>query len=1013
MVPIQSYCGHKASQTRLVAAKKAEDRIQLMKETLNAIKIIKMYTWEKYFEKIINFTRTKETDNLKIIYYLKATILVLGALTMKIAFFLLIFTYTMLGQSLTAETVYFIQQCFFVLRSCITVSIPLGISSLAELSAALRRFKNFLSAPELKPLTYNVNTLMTSPRIFLNKISVKINDQKILKSVSLNHEKGLLIVSGNIGSGKSSLLKTILNEYPYSSGEMIVQGSISYAPEEPWLFPSTIRQNILFGQLYDEERYEEVLRVCGLKHDLNQFKKSDNTVVGDKGINLSKGQQARICLARAVYKKSDIYLLDDCLSALDGHINKHVFKECITGFLKDKLVLLVNNNINNIKKVPTGSVLFIANGKTMDLEQQKAALDKRITYYMDEDTTTSYYQDEDDEEDATSESDALLSRNEPTEPRKNLYHEESKKGAVLWKNYVTYYKYTGGVAVLIFIVLLFFISQFSLGYSEKLLSQWVNTQARFINLTVTNQTNSTEYDILYNNKNKLFHFYALTMIGATILSLFRSFANFYFCTRAGRKLHKALVVGVLNAYMTFFDSHFIGNIVNRVSKDFHTIDENIPFIVYEILRSIFSVLSVIVLLASVSLYSLIPAAFLFSFLYYIRKYYMPTGRSLKRLDAATRSPMVGYVNASLDGLTIVRAYRQERILQHEFDLHQDLFTSAYYMSESALRLFAFSLDMVCVVFMGCIVLLLVIYPAERMPGDVGLAINQAMSLIGMLQFTVRQSAEIENTMTSVERVLEYADTEPEKKFGETLSSWPRNGTIIYDGVNLTYKTMGEQVLKHVSFTIEGKSKIGIVGRTGAGKTSIISALFRLYDYEGLITIDNVNIKTLPLERVRSSIGIIPQDPILFKGSIRSNIDPLNRYSDTEIWSAIEKVQMKRSIISLDQSITDSGKNYSAGQRQLICLARALVCKNKIVVLDEATANMDVETDKMLQKTIQDHFADCTVITIAHRINSLQTADKILVVEDGRVVQFDHPTVLLGDKDGLFYKMVQDSGVLNF
>jgi len=252
------------------------------------------------------------------------------------------------------------------------------------------------------------------------------------------------------------------------------------------------------------------------------------------------------------------------------------------------------------------------------------------------------------------------------------------------------------------------------------------------------------------------------------------------------------------------------------------------------------------------------------------------------------------------------------------------------------------------------------------------------------------------------------------KIGEkNIRGWPKVGNIRYSNVSLTYKTTGEKVLKDINFIIKGGSKIGIVGRTGAGKTSIISTLFRLYEYEGVVLIDGVNIKNLSLEYLRSNIGIIPQDPILFCGTIRSNIDPLKRYSDTEIWTALEKVQMKNSLTSLDQAISDNGLNYSSGQRQLLCLARALVCKNKIIVLDEATANMDVETDQLLQRTIQDNFADCTVLTIAHRLHSFQAADKILVVEDGKIVQFDSPSELLLDREGLFYRMVRDDGGISF
>ncbi|XP_060516805.1 ATP-binding cassette sub-family C member 4-like [Cylas formicarius] len=1015
VIPIQTFCARKGALNRLKAAKKTEERIQLVQETLSAIKIIKMYTWEKYFEKLINAARIKETSRLRIIYYLKALILTLGGLTMKVAVYLVIITYTLTGYQATAEMIFFIQQSFVVLKSCITTSIPMGVSHSAELVASLKRIQAYLTADEFVPKD-NSKSVATHPRIYLNKVSMHIKDKEILKSVSLDIEKGLLIVSGNVGSGKSSLLQTIINEYPISGGELIVKGTISYAPEEPWLFPSTIKQNILFGQPYNEQRYYEVLKACALTYDINQFEKVDNTVIGDKGINLSRGQQARISLARAVYKDSDIYLLDDCLSALDGEVNKHVFRECIRHFLKDKICILVTNNINNIKYVPNSNLLYMENGMTLDLVQQKESLDKRITYYIDEDGN---YPIEDSDveaetnvdEDAT-ESDQLL-RQRNSEPNRNMYHEEAKTGKVLLKNYVSYYKYAGGILVLLFMIILFVTCQITVSYADKLVSVWVNVEAKLTKFQIKNQTDSDEYASTVLKRDRMLNLYTIMIIVSTGLSLVRAFSNFYFCTKAGRNLHRVLVEGVVNAYMSFFDNHFIGNVVNRVAKDMHTIDEAVPFVIYENLRSFFLIIATMVLIVSVNLIFLVPAAFLFLILYVIQRFYMPTGRSIKRLEAATRSPMVGYVNASLEGITTVRACEQEKLLKYEFDRHQDVYTSVFYMNITTVRWFAFVLDLSCTAFIAVVVLKFAIFSEGTLGGDVGLAVTQAMILTGLLQWSIRQAAEMENTMTSVERILEYAETDTEKKTGQVFTDWPRNGSIKYKNVRLSYKTTGEVALKDITFEIQGGSKIGIVGRTGAGKSSIISTLFRLYDFEGHIFIDGEDIKSLDLEFLRSKIGIIPQDPILFSGTIRTNIDPLNKYTDSEIWLAIEKVQLKNLVTGLDQPVTNGGQSYSSGQRQLLCLARALISNNKIVVLDEATANMDPQTDASLQKTIKECFAQCTVLTIAHRLNTFIQADKVLVVDGGRIVEFDEPTVLLGNRDGAFYRMMKEVGTVNF
>lgn len=304
-----------------------------------------------------------------------------------------------------------------------------------------------------------------------------------------------------------------------------------------------------------------------------------------------------------------------------------------------------------------------------------------------------------------------------------------------------------------------------------------------------------------------------------------------------------------------------------------------------------------------------------------------------------------------------------------------------------------------------------IHFSDTLAGRVGLALTQAFSLTGLLQWCVRQWAELENQMTSAERVLEYAKVEAEDKDGQAISNWPHSGKIVYADVNLRYSPTNERVLKDVSFTIYAKQKIGIVGRTGAGKTSIISTLFRLYDFRGTITIDDIDTKGLPVELLRSKLSIIPQDPVLFTGTIRGNLDPNSEFSDKQLWDALADVELKNLITDLSMQIREGGSNFSVGQRQLICLARAIIRNNKVLVLDEATANIDTQTDAFIQRTIREKFADCTVITIAHKLKTIMDSDRILVMDSGRVLEHDHPQVLLANKDSVFYKMVNEAGLL--
>ncbi|XP_050302533.1 ATP-binding cassette sub-family C member 4-like [Anthonomus grandis grandis] len=1008
IIPLQLFIGKKTTDRRIITAKRTDERFRLLQETLSAIKIIKMYTWETFFERLIHAARLKETDQIKIVYYLKAFIVTFGTFTINLAFYVLLIFYIARGNPVDPETVYYVQTCLGAIKLSIGLLMPMGIAQTADMFASFSRIQTYLDAAEYKKPVSDQEFYSSQPSIYLDNVKVTIQGKEVLKSVSLNLQEGLLLITGNVGSGKSALLKAILGEYPIASGRMNVWGSLSYATEEPWVFPSTIRQNILFGQAFNRSRYEKVLEACALTYDLKYFEKHDQTIIGDRGINLSKGQQARICLARSVYRESDIYLLDDVLSSLDNHVNKHIFEKCIRGLLRDKICILVTNNINNIKAVDCSEILVVENGSTLNLEQQKDALDKRITYYIDEEGSRDNLVPESDESissfmEEAKETDLLL--NGSVKVDQNLYHEKNKEGKVLWSNYSRYYRFIGGAFVTVYLFVVFLIAQFCISYSEKMISIWVNLEPNITKLVKSNQTETEEYMNLIQKREQFLNIYTILILAGLVFIILRSYSSFFFCMNGARKLHRAMVKAMLHTYMHFFDDHFIGNIINRLSKDFHIIDEYMPFLVLEAYRLVFMILGVIALVASVNWILFIPSFFFIIKLYFVQRLYLPAGRSLRRLEAATRSPIIGYLNSTLEGLAIVRASEQQDQLRTEFDMHQDVFTSTCFMNQTTMRFFTFILDLFGAFFMGGIALKFLIFSQGTTAGDVGLALTQSTMLAGLIQYAVRQLTEIENVMTSVERVLEYADAELESKTGKKLENWPLEGAITFEDVCLTYKFDGRSVLNNVSFNISGGTKLGIVGRTGAGKSSIISILFRLYDYEGFIRIDGEDISKLSLDFLRSKISIIPQDPILFSGTIRSNIDPFQQFSDKEIWSALEKVHIKSFIKTLSQPVKDLASMYSSGQKQLLCLARAVVQNNKIIVLDEATANIDPETDLLLQKTVEECFKKCTVLTIAHRLNSVMKCDKILVLDNGRIVEFDEPKVLIGDSNGILAKML--------
>ncbi|EFA04135.1 ATP-binding cassette subfamily C member 4 [Tribolium castaneum] len=1005
IIPLQVLFGKLTTTLRLKASKVTDQRIQLTQEILSAIKTIKMYTWERFFGEKISKAREKEVTKVKQIFFSKATSLVIGGLVISVTFYIIVITYIQMGNYFTAEVAVFLNGCLHILRSSVTISIPIGIAQTAELIASVNRIRKFLTADE-QPQTSTESD--SKPIIELKQVAVEVNKIPILHNVNLTFKSGLNFITGKLGGGKSSLLKTILRDYPTCAGSLTIHGTVSYASEEPWLFPSSIRQNILFGQKYNPERYNKVLQVCALEQDFDTFEKGDSTIVDDRGMNLSKGQQARISLARAVYCDSDIYLLDDCLSSLDTQVQEYVFRECVKTFLKDKIVVMISHNERQIKD---GDCVVIMEGGTVKSCLKPSEIrDEEIEELVREDDKGV----EDDiidnivlENDESREDTKLIDK-----PKHNIYSEQKKEGKVDFGVYRKYFTHGGSLFVLFLIILLFVSAQSASIFSENCVKNWINLQQNISDYKFNaSNISETEYHTLIRKNTKVINMYTAAIITSTVLLLLRAFALFAFATRASVALHKAMALSVVNATMKFFDLHYIGNILNRFSKDLAMIDEILPHTLYECFRMICFISGVLILILIVRALFIIPICIMAALLFILRKYYLPTGRSLKRLESATRSPFIGHLNASLEGLTIIRAYRTEDILREEFDKHQDLYTSTFYMMQCTARAFAYFADMICSLFMAIIITWLLITRSDSLPGNVTLAITQALGLTGLLQWAIRQWAELENYMTSVERVLEYANVETENRAGQVLDDWPTGGKITYQRVNLTYGKSKEFVLKDITFAINPREKIGIVGRTGAGKSSLISTLFRLYRCEGAIAIDDVDIKTLSLDFLRSNIAIIPQDPVLFSGTIRSNIDPIGLHTDEEIWKAVTTANLKTLVTSLDYEITESGSNYSSGQRQLICLARAIISKCKIIILDEATANVDPETDVMIYSIIQENFASCTVLTIAHRLHTVMYSDRVMVVDKGEIVEFDSPSVLLSNQDGFFYKMIQQANLL--
>ncbi|KAH0544123.1 probable multidrug resistance-associated protein lethal(2)03659 [Cotesia glomerata] len=1045
-IPLQGWLGKKSSTLRLRTAKRTDKRVNLTSEIVSGIQAIKMYAWEYPFSDLIKNIRKKETNVIRHASFLRGITMSFIMFLSRLALFITILSYVLSDNQLTAETVFMVAAYYGVLQSIMTIYIPQGITQMAEVLVTINRLEKFLMSDEIEL----VNDIRNGDCIMKEENATEIDnlkgktdfgsltfhnvcakwldsdDEDTLKGINLDIKSGQLVaIVGQVGSGKTSLLNAILKELPVHTGTVDVCGKIAYASQEPWLFAGSVRQNILFGRPWDAKKYDKVVKVCQLRRDFSLFPYGDKTIVGERGVSLSGGQRARINLARAVYSDAPLFLLDDPLSAVDAHVGKHMFEECIEKYLHGKTRILVTHQIQFLSNVEKIIVMkdgtIIAEGSYDKLVEMGVDFGRILESASenDEEKTLNKSNSHNNSRSTSISSLSSLKNNEIDHAEPEKVEETRSYQSIGGYVYSSYFKAGGNCCILLLIVLLFISSQFAASGGDFFIAFWVNLEQNNSKNFTFGQFSHAENSTSGLSENDryicIYIFSALTVL-TIVLSLVRSFAFFELCVTASKRLHDKMFRNISRATMRFFNTNPSGRILNRFSKDIGAIDELLPMAMIDCIQIGLSLVGIIVVVSIANVWLILPTFLVCVIFYILRVIYISTSRSVKRLEGITRSPVFNHLSATLHGLSTIRSFNAEEILIKEFDHHQDLHSSAWYIFIASSRSFGFWLDIFCLLYVTCVTMSFLILSDDDnntyKGGDVGLAITQSIGLTGMFQWGMRQSAEVENQMTSVERVLEYTNIESEPAL-ESLPSkkpkddWPTRGKIEFKKVYLSYSPLEPPVLKNLNFTIEPREKIGVVGRTGAGKSSLISALFRLANIEGNIEIDGIDTAKIGLHDFRAKISIIPQEPFLFSGSLRKNLDPFEQYSDHILWSALEDVELKD--MGLDEHINEGGSNLSVGQRQLVCLARAIVRNNKILVLDEATANVDPRTDEFIQKAIRRKFADCTVLTIAHRLNTVLDSDRILVMDAGSVVEFDHPHILFQKENGDLSNMVRETG----
>ncbi|PAA57130.1 hypothetical protein BOX15_Mlig029003g1 [Macrostomum lignano] len=883
----------------------------------------------------------------------------------------------------------------------------------------------------------------------------------------------LTAVVGTVGSGKSSLVSGILGDMLKLRGQVTLRGSVALVAQQAWIQNATLRDNVKFVSPWNETRYQRAIEACALRPDLDILPGGDMTEIGEKGINLSGGQKQRVSLARAVYQDADIYILDDPLSAVDSHVGKHIFDNVIgpNGVLAGKTRLFVTNALQWLPFVDNIVVLnhgqLSEQGTYEELVSRNGPFAQFLRQYMNEEKESdsgSEGEDDDIEPQAAASpstpADAFGPRS-PARSRKSseggvgglppaasagsasasgqgrrlsrrmssrvedlvqvkeetkkqnrqlIQDERSETGNVRLTVFISYFRSMNAWLACLFF-LFFLLYQAASVYSNIWLTFW--TSDPYLN-NKSSLSNSSEY---VNKRNMYLGGYGGIGVAQSVFVLLFAIVAAMAFVISSRQLHSKMLSNILKAPMSFFDTTPVGRIVNRFSRDIETIDSLLPQMFRSWISTFFNVVSTVIVISySTPLFMtvIVPLGLLY---FFIQRFFICTSRQLKRLESTTRSPIYTHFSETVTGTQTIRAYAVVDAFVTESQRRVDFNQIFYFAGISSNRWLGFHLELCGALAVFAATLFAVLGRDTISGAIVGLSVSYALQVTGALNWMVRMSSDLETNIVSVERLEEYASiaTEAEWDVPETRPppNWPDRGSVSMHDLAVRYRDGLELVLHGLTCDVKPGEKVGIVGRTGAGKSSLTLCLFRIVEAaRGRVLIDGEDIRRLGLHQLRSRITILPQDPVIFSGTLRVNLDPFNEKTDSEVWTALELAHLKDFVARLPEGLAyqcgEGGSNLSVGQRQLLCLARTLLRKSKILVLDEATAAVDLETDSLIQQTIRREFKNSTVITIAHRLNTILDSDRVLVLDRGVIKEFENPRTLLQRPNSSFYSMAKDA-----
>ncbi|KAF9137002.1 Multidrug resistance-associated protein 1 [Mortierella sp. GBA39] len=1095
----------------------ADERIRVMTETLSAIKVVKLYAWESPFLKRILNVRNRELGAKRQMGALDAVMSIVFSSSPLIISLVTLSVYATWGGpgftpgTLTPQVVFVSITVFNMLKNPIT-TLSETTSTTVRLVVSTSRIQQFLLREEInsdaivrehdgsKKPSGEPSVVIQDATFSWSKEAVMVGDDSLenqdeadetqallhglhgdestdiqrptLQHINLSVKGGSLVaIVGRVGQGKSSLLSALIGEMYKLHGYVKTVGRIAYVPQQSWILNATLRENILFGLEYDQERYDRIIAASGLEPDLTMLPAGDQTEIGERGINLSGGQKQRVSLARAAYNDADIYLLDDPLSAVDAHVDQHLWNELIgpQGLLRNKTRLLVTHGIHHLQEVDQIILLkdgcVAESGHFEDLMAAGQTFCQLISEYAithrDQGGSGTSSRTESDIADTqsqetvgsgTSGDSAVATTPKYDNARNSEIKKDTKRDKKAGIIKTETYK-DGELKLSVFLA---YLQAMTYKYTTLIVFCHVLMQVCYVSTTLWLKYwigQSKETDDQGNPPSLKFFLsvFALLTLVYILTGMVLNWVSFGVAlVRASEYLHRKFISRIMVLPPSFFDTTPLGRIINIASSDFLSIDERIPLKLYEITLQGVALIASLAVVAFTTPLFLFASPFIALIYYYVQKYYLHASQAAKRVFRITKSPIYQNFQETLAGVSTIRAMGlQERFIKANSrwcDIHANAFVAYGY----CIRWMEIQVQMVNVLITLLAGLWFVLLPQGSVnAATAGLALSFAMSNAQALIWFTRHYCDMYLHLIAIERVEEYSEmkteaprlTAPDSEAGRALEQhWPQEGRIEFVDYSTRYREGMDLVLKGISFRVEGGQKIGIVGRTGAGKSSLTLALFRMIEAAnsewaratssnsnqepddphnedqmdgGKIVIDNIDVSTLGLTDLRKNLSIIPQEPVLFAGTVRENLDPFEEMEDAVLWEALERSYLKSVIAALPGGllfqVAQNGENFSVGQRSLICLARALLRKSKILVLDEATSAVDIETDELIQKTLRTEFKERTVLTIAHRIKTVMDSDKILVLDHGRVVEFDAPKVLLQDESSLFYKLAKQAG----